>query len=61
MKRVLCKDCRFFCPKEGSENKGECRLNPPVFVRAKDAPTWGIDFIFAWPEMKVDDWCGQGK
>ncbi len=61
MKKVICKECVHFCPRKNSKNTGECRLNPPVFVRAKDGLTYGVDLVFARPEMENDNWCGQGQ
>lgn len=41
-----CRDCRFFKPDALVRDRGNCRVNPPIFVPAR------------FPECRESDWCG---
>jgi hypothetical protein len=45
---MSCRECSWFDSDGGFE--GECRAHPPVCRP---------DTEFVWPEVRVDDWCGE--
>ena len=46
-----CGNCRFWLGER--ERNGECRRNPPSVLNG--------DGEFQFPEMSIDDWCGQWR
>ena len=51
MSKKSCGNCRFWLGER--ERNGECRRNPPFVV--------DDDGEFKFPEMSIDDWCGEWR
>jgi hypothetical protein len=54
-----CRTCQFFEINKDSDPddipRGYCHLRPPPML-----PQDGIPYP-AWPEVSVDDWCGEQR
>ena len=52
MTEMNCGNCVYFRPTAGSvEDRGNCRLYPPEYVKPRD--------IWAQPQTRSSGWCGE--